>query len=117
MYITYIIGASVILEFVYGKVGDSIFNSINKGVSQSYSSRVPYFFFFVDWCGLFCLFPKRQTGWSVRRGFPRTRVHTSDGVEGQKILQQHLHVPWGSCAPLLNLAPHIHASSRQPVPT
>lgn len=33
MYITYIIGASVVLEFVYGKVGDSIFNSINKGVS------------------------------------------------------------------------------------
>eukprot|EP00752_Nemacystus_decipiens_P017833 g15989.t1 len=31
MYITYIIGASVVLEFVYGKVGDSIFNSINKG--------------------------------------------------------------------------------------
>lgn len=32
MYITYIIGASIVLEFVYGKVGDGIFNSINKGV-------------------------------------------------------------------------------------
>eukprot|EP00903_Cladosiphon_okamuranus_P018182 g16727.t1 len=31
MYVTYIIGASVVLEFMYGKVTDSIFDSINKG--------------------------------------------------------------------------------------
>lgn len=41
MYITYIIGASVVLEFVYGKVGDSIFNSINKGVSRAHSRGTP----------------------------------------------------------------------------
>lgn len=32
-YITYIIAGCVVLEFVYGKAGDAIFNSINRGVS------------------------------------------------------------------------------------
>lgn len=40
LYITYIIGGCVVLEFAYGKVGDGFFNWINKGVSVS--SMVPW---------------------------------------------------------------------------
>lgn len=32
MYVTYIVVGCIVLEFVYGKVGDAIFDSINKGV-------------------------------------------------------------------------------------
>lgn len=40
LYVTYIIAGCVVLEFCYGKVGDAIFDSINRGVSFSHEKGV-----------------------------------------------------------------------------